>query len=173
MKIINKKLKNLFLIKHNVFKDKRGYFKEIIRENKINTKFPFVVMSYSKKNVVRGLHLQTKKSQGKFVSVIKGRVFDVAVDLRKKSKTFGKHFSCILSEANATSIYIPPGFAHGFQALEKDNYVIYSCSRYRDKNSEISINCNDKILNIKWPINKKILSKKDKNAMSFNEYLEN
>ena len=173
MKIINKKLKNLFLIKHNVFKDKRGYFKEIIRENKINTKFPFVVMSYSKKNVVRGLHLQTKKSQGKFVSVIKGRVFDVAVDLRKKSKTFGKHFSCILSEANATSIYIPPGFAHGFQALEKDNYVIYSCSRYRDKNSEISINCNDKDLNIKWPINKKILSKKDKNAMSFNEYLEN
>ena len=173
MKIINKKLKNLFLIKHNVFKDKRGYFKEIIRENKINTKFPFVVMSYSKKNVVRGLHLQTKKSQGKFVSVIKGRVFDVAVDLRKKSKTFGKYFSCILSEANATSIYIPPGFAHGFQALEKDNYVIYSCSRYRDKNSEISINCNDKDLNIKWPINKKILSKKDKNAMSFNEYLEN
>ena len=173
MKIINKKLKNLFLIKHNVFKDKRGYFKEIIRENKINTKFPFVVMSYSKKNVIRGLHLQTKKSQGKFVSVIKGRVFDVAVDLRKKSKTFGKYFSCILSEANATSIYIPPGFAHGFQALEKDNYVIYSCSRYRDKNSEISINCNDKDLNIKWPINKKILSKKDKNAMSFNEYLEN
>ena len=173
MKIINKKLKNLFLIKHNVFKDKRGYFKEIIRENKINTKFPFVVMSYSKKNVVRGLHLQTKKSQGKFVSVIKGRIFDVAVDLRKKSKTFGKHFSCILSEANATSIYIPPGFAHGFQALEKDNYVVYSCSRYRDKNSEISINCNDKDLNIKWPINKKILSKKDKSAMSFNEYLEN
>ena len=173
MKIINKKLKNLFLIKHNVFNDKRGYFKEIIRENKINTKFPFVVMSYSKKNVIRGLHLQTKKSQGKFVSVIKGRIFDVAVDLRKKSKTFGKHFSCILSEANATSIYIPPGFAHGFQALEKDNYVIYSCSRYRDKNSEISINCNDKILNIKWPINKKILSKKDRNAMSFNEYLEN
>ena len=173
MKIINKKLKNLFLIKHNVFNDKRGYFKEIIRENKINTKFPFVVMSYSKKNVIRGLHLQTKKSQGKFVSVIKGRVFDVAVDLRKKSKTFGKYFSCILSEANATSIYIPPGFAHGFQALEKDNYVIYSCTRYRDKNSEISINCNDKILNIKWPINKKILSKKDRNAMSFNEYLEN
>ena len=173
MKIINKKLKNLFLIKHNVFKDKRGYFKEIIRENKINTKFPFVVMSYSKKNVIRGLHLQTKKSQGKFVSVIKGRVFDVAVDLRKKSKTFGKYFSCILSETNAASIYIPPGFAHGFQALEKDNYVIYSCTRYRDKNSEISINCNDKDLNIKWPINKKILSKKDKNAMSFNEYLEN
>ena len=173
VKIINKKLKNLFLIKHNVFKDKRGYFKEIIRENKINRKFPFVVMSYSKKNVIRGLHLQTKKSQGKFVSVIKGRVFDVAVDLRKKSKTFGKYFSCILSETNAASIYIPPGFAHGFQALEKDNYVVYSCSRYRDKNSEISINCNDKDLNIKWPINKKILSKKDKNAMSFNEYLEN
>ena len=170
MKIINKKFKNLFLLKHKVYKDKRGYFKEIIRENKVNTKFPFIVMSYSKKNVIRGLHLQTKKSQGKFVSVIKGRVFDVAVDLRNNSKTFGKYFSCILSESNATSIYIPPGFAHGFQALEKDNYVIYSCTTYRDKNSEISINCNDNILNIKWPKN---LSKKDSNAMSFNEYLKN
>ena len=130
-------------------------------------------MSYSKKNVIRGLHLQTKKSQGKFVSVIKGRIFDVAVDLRKNSKTFGKYFGCILSESNAISIYIPPGFAHGFQALEKDNYVIYSCTTYRDKNSEISINCNDKILNIKWPINKKILSKKDKGAMSFTKYLKN
>ena len=130
-------------------------------------------MSYSKKNVIRGLHLQTEKSQGKFVSVIKGRVFDVAVDLRKKSKTFGKYFSCILSESNSTSIYIPPGFAHGFQALDKDNYVVYSCTKYRDKNSEVSINFKDKTLNIKWPINKKILSKKDENAMSFKKYLEN
>ena len=173
MKIINKKFKNLFLLKHNILRDKRGYFKEILRENKINVKFPFIVMSYSKKNVIRGLHLQTEKSQGKFVSVIKGRVFDVAVDLRKKSKTFGKYFSCILSESNSTSIYIPPGFAHGFQALDKDNYVVYSCTKYRDKNSEVSINFKDKTLNIKWPINKKILSKKDNNAMSFTEYLKN
>ena len=76
MKIVNKKFKDLFLLKHNTYKDKRGYFKEILRENKINTRFPFIVMSYSKKNVIRGLHLQTKKSQGKFVSVIKGKIFD-------------------------------------------------------------------------------------------------
>ena len=173
MKIVNKKFKNLFLIKHNIFQDKRGYFKEMIRENKFKISFPFLVMSYSKKNVIRGLHLQTKKTQGKFVSVIKGKIFDVAVDLRKNSKTFGKYFSYVLSEHDNTSIYIPPGFAHGFQALEKDNYVIYSCTKYRDKNSEVSINYNDKILNIKWPNYKKILSKKDKNAMSFTQYLKN
>ncbi len=172
MKIIKKKFKDLFLIKHNTFKDQRGYFKEIVRENKINKKFPFLVMSYSKKNVIRGLHLQTKLSQGKFVSVVKGKIFDVAVDLRKNSKTFGKYFSCILSEHNATSIYIPPGFAHGFQAMENDNYVIYSCTQYRNKESEKSININDKFLNIKWPSNKKILSKKDYNAISFSKFLK-
>ena len=153
-----------------IFKDQRGYFKEILRENKINKKFPFLVMSYSKKNVVRGLHLQSKLSQGKFVSVIKGKIFDVAVDLRKNSKTYGKHYSCILSESNNTSIFIPPGFAHGFQAMERDNYVVYSCTNYRDKKSEVSINCEDKKLNIKWPIKKKIVSFKDKKAISFLEY---
>ena len=127
-------------------------------------------MSYSKKNVIRGLHIQRKKSQGKFVSVIKGKIFDVAVDLRKKSKTFGKHFSCILSDSNANSIFIPPGFAHGFQALEKDNYVIYSCTKYRDETSEASIYYNDNNLNIKWPIKNKILSNKDKNAITFKEF---
>ncbi len=172
MKIIKKKFKNLFLVKHNTFKDQRGYFKEMLRENQINKRFPFLVMSYSKKNVIRGLHLQTKLSQGKFVSVIKGRIFDVAVDLRKNSTTFGKYFSCILSEYNATSIYIPPGFAHGFQAMEKDNYVIYSCTQYRDKDNEKSINVNDKLINIKWPLSKKILSKKDYNAISFSEFLK-
>ena len=160
------------MLKHKTFKDKRGYFKEIFRENKINKKFPFLVMSYSKKNVIRGLHIQTNISQGKFVSVIKGKIFDVAVDLRKNSKTFGKYYSCILSETNSTSIYIPPGFAHGFQAIQKDNYVIYSCSQYRDKKSEISIDINDNYLNIKWPSNKKILSKKDVNAISFSEFLK-
>ncbi len=172
MKIVKKKFKDLFLLKHNAFKDKRGYFKEILRENKINNKFPFIVMSYSKKNVVRGLHIQTKLSQGKFVSVIKGKIFDVAVDLRKNSKTFGKYFSCILSEYNATSIYIPPGFAHGFQAMEKHNYVIYSCTQYRHKDTEKSINVNDKLLNIKWPSRKKIMSKKDYNASTFSKFIK-
>ena len=143
--ITQTKFKDLFIIKNKSFSDKRGYFKEIIRENKINKKFPFLVMSYSRKNVIRGLHLQTKDSQGKFVTVIKGRIFDVAVDLRKNSKTFGKYYTCILSEKNSKSIFIPPGFAHGFQALEKENYIIYSCTEYRNKKSEKAINLMTKI----------------------------
>jgi dTDP-4-dehydrorhamnose 3,5-epimerase len=88
--MIKTKFKDLFVVQNKTFNDKRGYFKELIREKDIDKKFPFMVMSYSKKNVIRGLHLQRKKSQGKFISVIKGKIFDVAVDLRKTSKTFGK-----------------------------------------------------------------------------------
>ena len=170
--MIKTKLKNLFLIKNKNFKDQRGYFKEIIRENKLKKKFPFLVMSYSKQNVVRGLHIQTKNSQGKFVTVIKGKIFDVAIDLRKNSKTFGEMYSCILSEKNTKSIFIPEGFAHGFQSLEKENYIIYSCTKYREKNSEVTSDIYDKDLNIKWPIKKKIISKKDKKGITFQKYKE-
>ena len=170
--IIKTKFKDLYLFKNKNFKDKRGYFKEIIRENKLKKKFPFLVMSYSKQNVVRGLHIQTKNSQGKFVTVIKGKIFDVAIDLRKNSKTFGKVYSCILSEKNTKSIFIPEGFAHGFQGLEKENYIIYSCTKYREKNYEITIDIHDKDLNIKWPTKKKIVSKKDKKGITFQKYKE-
>ena len=127
--ILKTKFKDLLVFKNKSFKDKRGYFKELIKENQIKKKLPFTVMSYSKKNVIRGLHIQTKKSQGKFISILKGKVYDVALDLRKNSKTFGKLFTCILSEKNSKSIYIPPGFAHGFCGLDKENYVIYSCKK--------------------------------------------
>ena len=166
------KFKDLLLIKNKRYLDKRGYFKEIIKENNLKKKFPFLVMSYSKKNVIRGLHIQSKNSQGKFVTVIKGKIFDVALDLRKNSKTFGKVFKCILSEVNSKSIYIPEGFAHGFQCLEKENYIIYSCTKYREKNNEITIDINDKNLRINWPLKKQILSKKDKKGMSFLNYKE-
>jgi len=168
--IIKKKFKDLFIVKNKIFKDNRGYFKELLRENIIKKKFPFLVMSYSKKNVIRGLHLQTQNSQGKFVTVIKGRVFDIALDLRKNSKTYGKYFSCILSEKNSNSIYIPPGFAHGFQALDKENYIIYNCTKYRNSKSEIGIKYDDENLNIKWPLKRQIVSKKDKEAISFLEF---
>jgi dTDP-4-dehydrorhamnose 3,5-epimerase len=167
------KFKDLFLIKNTAHKDQRGYFKELIRENKLKKKFPFLVMSYSKKNVVRGLHIQTKKPQGKFVTVMKGKIFDVALDLRKKSKTFGKIYSCVLSEKNSNSIFIPPGFAHGFQSLDRETYVIYSCTKYRDKKSEITIDLNDKNLKIKWPSKIRIISSKDKNGISFLNYKKN
>ena len=167
------KFKDLFLIKNNTYKDKRGYFKELIRENQIKKKFPFLVMSHSKKNIVRGLHIQTKNPQGKFVTVIKGKIFDVALDLRKKSKTFGKVYSCMLSEKNSKSIFIPAGFAHGFQSLDKETYIIYSCTKYRDKKSEITIDVNDNNLKIKWPSKNQILSNKDKNGISFLNYKKN
>ena len=167
------KFKDLFLIKNTAHKDQRGYFKELIRENKLKKKFPFLVMSFSKKNVVRGLHIQTKKPQGKFITVIKGKIFDVALDLRKKSKTFGKIYSCVLSEKNSNAIFIPPGFAHGFQSLDRETYVMYSCTKYRDKKSEITIDLNDKNLKIKWPSKIKILSKKDKKGISFLNYKKN
>ena len=168
----NKNFKNLKVINNMSFKDKRGYFKELLIEKKIKKKFPFLVMSYSKKNVIRGLHLQLNNSQGKYVSVIKGKIFDVCVDLRKNSKTFGKYFSVIISEKNSKSIFVPPGFAHGFCALDKENYVIYSCTKYRDAKSEVAINFNDRKLKIKWPVKKAIVSKKDKSAISFNEYVK-
>ena len=172
MKIIKTSFKDLIIIKNNPFKDKRGYFKELLRENEIRKKFPFLVMSYSKKNVIRGLHLQQKKTQGKFVTVIKGKIYDVVIDLRKKSKTFGKKYSIILSDKNCKSIYIPEGFAHGFCALDKDNYVVYSCTNYRDKQSEIGIKFDDKKLNINWPTKSPILSRKDKENPSLIKFLK-
>ncbi len=164
--------KDVIFVHNSTYKDKRGYFKELLRETNFKNRFPFLVMSYSKKNVVRGLHLQTKNSQGKFVSVIKGKIFDVIVDLRKNSKTYGKSLKSIISEKNSKSIYIPPGFAHGFCTLSKENYVIYSCTKYRDKKHEVGIRYDDKDLKIKWPIKKPIVSKKDKNNLSLKDYLK-
>ena len=172
MKVTNTSFKDLIIIKNKSYKDKRGYFKELLREDEIRKKFPFLVMSYSKKNVIRGLHLQQRKSQGKFVTVIKGKIYDVVIDLRKKSKTFGKKYSIILSDKNSKSIYVPEGFAHGFCALDKDNYVVYSCTNYRDKQSEIGIKFDDKKLNINWPTKSPILSKKDKENPSLIKFLE-
>ncbi len=165
-------IKGLFVFQSKTYRDKRGYFKEILIEKLINKKFPFKVMSYSKKNVIRGLHLQKKKSQGKFVTVIKGKIFDTVVDLRKNSKTFGKKFSIILSEKNSKSIYVPPGFAHGFCALERKNYVIYSCTNYRHKASETGIIYNDKTLKIKWPTKKPSVSNKDKNNITYLNFIK-
>ena len=164
--IFKTKFKDLVIVQNNIYKDKRGYFKELLREKELKVKFPFTVMSYSKKNVIRGLHLQIKNPQGKYISVLRGKIFDVAVDLRSKSKTFGKYFSTILSEKNAKSIYIPKGFAHGFCGLEKENYIIYSCSNYRDAKNEIGIKYNDKNLKIKWPTKKPIVSKKTKKTLA-------
>ena len=172
MKKIKTKFKDLLIIQNKNFKDNRGYFKELYKETFLNKKFPFMVMSYSKKNVLRGMHIQKNKQQGKYVSVIKGKIFDVVLDLRKDSETFGKHFSIILSEKNSKSLFIPPGFAHGFCSLDKENYITYSCTKYRNKISETGILYNDKRLKIKWPIKNPIISIKDKKNISYTDYLD-
>ena len=171
MKKIKTKFKDLLIIQNKNFKDNRGYFKELYKETFLNKKFPFMVMSYSKKNVLRGMHIQKNKQQGKYVSVIKGKIFDVVLDLRKDSETFGKHFSIILSEKNSKSLFIPPGFAHGFCSLDKENYITYSCTKYRNKISETGILYNDKKLKIKWPIKNPIISIKDKKNISYTDDL--
>tara|TARA_B100000767_G_scaffold272719_1_gene301065 strand:+ start:626 stop:1150 length:525 start_codon:yes stop_codon:yes gene_type:complete len=171
MKIINTKFAGLKVIQNFIFLDKRGYFRELIAEKEIKKKFLFNVMSFSKKNVLRGMHLQTKKAQGKYVSVIKGEILDVVVDLRKNSKTFQKQFIIKLSEKNSKSIFIPPGFAHGFYTLAKENYIVYSCTSYRSKNHEISLNWKDEDLNIAWPCTKPIISKKDSKGIALKQLL--
>ena len=171
MKFTNTEMKGLKIIEGKNYYDSRGFFKEIFIKKKFKIHKPlFWCMSKSKRNVLRGLHLQTKNSQEKFVSVIKGKILDVVVDLRKNSKSFGKHLKIILSERNAKSILIPSGFAHGFLGLDKENIVLYSNNNYRSKNSETGLIWNDKILKIKWPKRKFIISKKDKNNLSMTEF---
>ena len=126
-------------------------------------------MSKSKKNVLRGLHMQKKNPQDKYILVLKGKILDVVVDARKNSKTYGKHYKLILSEKNGKSFFIPKGFLHGFLGLEKENIVLYGCTNYRHKESEITVNWNDRKLKIKWPLKKPILSKKDKKGIKFSE----
>ena len=167
MKIRKTKFKDLLILENKSFNDKRGFFKELFKEKLIKKKFPFLISSFSKKNVIRGLHIQLKNSQGKLLTIIKGKIFDVVLDLRYSSKTFGKIFKIELSEKNSKSLYIPPGFAHGFCSLNKENYIIYSCTKYRNKQSEIGILWNDKDLKIKWPTKKPIVSNKDKENFSF------
>ena len=171
MKIINTKFFGLKIIEGVNHYDKRGYFRETFKNNLFkNKKFIFWCMSKTKKNVIRGLHLQTKFQQDKFICVIKGKIFDVALDLRKKSKTYGKQYSIILSDKNSTSLFIPAGFAHGFCGLESDNLVFYGCTNYRSKNDEIGILWNDSELKIKWPIKNPIISQKDRKLRTFYDF---
>jgi len=171
MKIISTKFSGLKIIKSKCYKDDRGFFKEDFKKKFFkNKKFIFGCTSSSKKNVIRGLHLQTKFSQEKYISVLKGAILDVAVDLRKNSKTFGKHFKIILSETNSKSIFIPAGFAHGFLGLKKENIIYYYCTNYRSAKHEIGLLWNDKDLKIKWPKIKPKISKKDNNNLKFSEF---
>ena len=169
MKLKKTSIKDLVILKTQIFTDKRGFLKETYQKKILNRNLIFDIMSSSKKNVLRGLHIQTKNSQGKLITVTEGKIFDVAVDLRRNSKSFGKYFSIIMSKTSDFSLYIPEGFAHGFCTLDKENYVVYNCSKYRDKNNEIGLMYNDNDLKINWPIDNPIMSKKDKENYSLKE----
>jgi len=159
------------------FRDQRGYFMELYNElrlnNAINEEVSFVQdnISNSHKNVVRGLHFQAPPfAQGKLVKVLKGRILDVVVDIRKESLTYGKHLKIELSEENRTQLWIPEGFAHGFIALEDHTLLSYKCTNYYSKEHERALLWNDPDLNIRWDIENPIVSEKDMQAPSFKTF---
>ena len=172
MRKIKTKFKDLFIFESKVYHDQRGNVREAFKKNLINNSLFLSVVSKSKKNVIRGLHFQSQKTQDKFISVIKGKILDVVVDLRKNSRTFGKHFKIVLNENKAKYLFVPKGFAHGFLGLDKENIVLYSCSNYRSPKYEKIIKWNDKDLKIKWGIKKPILSKRDQNAQNFADFFK-
>ena len=171
MKIIKTKFKGLLILKRPTYFDNRGFLKELFEQKKFKKKFIFDYFSVSKKNVIRGLHLQYKTPQTKLISVLSGKIFDVVVDCRKNSKTFGKHFYMYISAKDNTSLYVPEGFAHGFCSLTNNTVVYYKNSNYRNKKNEVGILWEDKDLNIKWPIKKPIISSRDRKNLSFDKFL--
>ena len=168
MEIVSLALPEVLLIIPKVFGDSRGFFLETYRKDtlaKYGVELDFVQDNHSKsaKDVLRGLHYQADpKAQGKLVRVIAGAVFDVAVDLRKGSGTYGKWVSEILSAENKKMLYVPPGFAHGFAVLEDNTEFVYKCTEYYEPSLERGVIWNDPDIGVKWPIVAPLLSEKDK-----------
>ena len=176
IKKISTKIEGLYILKKISHKDNRGLFKElwnkhIMNDLQLKCSFDQDNISISKKHVVRGLHFQNKPyEQLKYIQVIQGSILDVAVDIRKRSKTFGQHVALEISNKNNTGLWIPKGFAHGFLALEHNTIVVYKCAGKYHKNYEKTISWNDPELNINWGINNPIISIKDSQGISFETY---
>lgn len=170
MKIIKTKFKGLFILKQNIYKDKRGNLRVTYSKKKFKKDFIYEYCTVSKKNVLRGFHFQTKFIQSKFVNVVKGKILDVVIDLRKNSKTFGKVFKIILSQKNALGLFIPGGFAHAYYSYEKENVIYYKLDNYYSPKFESGILYNDKEIKVKWPRKKMLISKKDRKLKSFEEF---
>ncbi len=175
-KFIKTSIEGVFIIEPTVFGDDRGYFMETYHEGEfkeagLDLNFVQDNQSKSKKGVLRGLHFQYTKPQGKLVRVLKGVVFDVAVDLRNNSPTYGKWESIILSEENKKQFFIPEGFAHGFLVLSEDAEFTYKCTEFYDPEDEGGISWNDPSIAIDWPVDniEIILSEKDKKWKTLKE----
>ena len=164
------KFKGLFVIKQKNNTDKRGNLRETFNDKILKKKFVFEYCTTSKKNVLRGFHFQYKNKQSKFVNVVKGRILDVVIDLRKNSKTFGKSFKIMLSKKNALGLFIPRGFAHAYYSFEKENIIYYKLDNYYSPKFESGIVYNDKSINIKWPKKKMLVSEKDKKLMTIKQF---
>lgn len=174
MNVIETGLDGCFIIEPKIFGDERGFFLETYQEERYKSfgiphHFVQDNRSRSIKGVLRGLHFQKTKPQGKLVSVTAGQVYDVAVDLRPNSKTFGKHVGVILSAEKNNQLFVPPGFAHGFCVLSESADFSYKCTDYYDPSDEGGIIWNDSELNIPWPVVSPIVSAKDSALPTFNE----
>ncbi|ABK47616.1 dTDP-4-dehydrorhamnose 3,5-epimerase [Shewanella sp. ANA-3] len=179
MKIINTKIPDVKVIEPKVFGDERGFFMETWNqkqfENLVTGKSTTFVQdnhSKSKRGILRGLHYQTKDTQGKLVRVISGEVFDVAVDIRKDSPTFGQWVGEYLSAENKRQLWIPEGFAHGFYVISNECEFVYKCTKYYNPNYEKCLIWNDSNLQIDWPIpetERVLLSSKDSNGIPFDK----
>lgn len=173
MNVIKTKLNDCVIISPKVYGDNRGFFLESFQFERYKKlagiDLPFVQDNHSRssKGVLRGLHYQKTKPQGKLVRVVRGEVYDVAVDIRKDSTTFGQWEAVLLSGENKKQFWVPPGFAHGFLVLSDSADFVYKCTDYYDPHDEGAIIWNDNDLNIPWPIHNPELSEKDANASRF------
>lgn len=179
MKVIETDIPDVKIIEPAVFGDERGFFMETWKQHQFEmlvtgkpTQFVQDNHSKSKKGILRGLHYQTENTQGKLVRVVFGEVFDVAVDIRKDSPTFGKWVGAYLSAENKRQLWIPEGFAHGFYVTSEDAEFVYKCTDYYNPKAEHSLLWNDPDININWPINDYVLvSEKDKKGVMFKDAL--
>ncbi|GEA52358.1 dTDP-4-dehydrorhamnose 3,5-epimerase [Vibrio inusitatus NBRC 102082] len=178
MKVIGTDIPDVKIIEPSVFGDERGFFMETWQQKKFEelvvgkpTQFVQDNHSKSSKGILRGLHYQTENTQGKLVRVISGEVFDVAVDIRIDSPTFGSWVGVYLSEENKRQLWIPEGFAHGFYVTSEEAEFVYKCTDYYNPSAELSIKWNCPSINIKWPLSEKgvFLSEKDENGVNLNE----
>jgi dTDP-4-dehydrorhamnose 3,5-epimerase len=177
MKFIDTDISDVKIVEVNVFGDERGFFMETFRADEFMAKTgakPFVQDNHSKsaKGILRGLHYQQTQTQGKLVRVISGTVFDVAVDMRKSSSTFGKAVGVELSAENNRQLWVPEGFAHGFYVITDSAEFVYKCTNYYHPESEVSVRWDDADIGIVWPIDtgtEPQLSDKDEQGLSFKD----
>lgn len=176
MKITPTAIADVWLIEPTVFGDHRGFFMETFRQSLLEERWPgiqFVQDNHSKSSqgILRGLHYQLKQPQGKLVRVVSGEIYDVAVDMRKDSPTFGQHVGAVLSADNKHQLWVPPGFAHGFYVMSESAEMVYKCTDYYAPDDEYSLLWNDPELKIEWPLiaaaNGPVLSDKDRDARLF------